>query len=113
MKLVKLLCVATFLLFASTAYATGEKVFLCHLLDKVDPTLQFNDGIIIHTDKAACKGHCGHGDHPMPVPLDNDNHPNRDCARIHDQFGFPECEVNTPEVGLCSVSECQRRCDET
>ena len=114
MKLIKLFCIATFLLAASVANAEVDQVFICHLQDKVDDTLVFNDGIIIHPSRQACKAHCRHGDHPMPVPLNNDSHPNRSCARIHTVFGFPECEVNTASVdGECSVAECVARCDST
>ena len=109
-----LLC-GTFLFVAlsSVANADFDQVFICHLQDKVDPTLTFNDGIIIHPARTACKAHCRHGDHPMPVPLDNESHPNRSCARIHVEFGFPECEVNTPGDGVCSVDDCVARCDAT
>ena len=109
-----LLGVALLFTFSSVANADFDQIFLCHLQQKVDETLLFNDGIIIHPDRASCEAHCRHGDYPMPVPLDNNGHPNRQCARIHEEFGFPECEVNTPAFdGRCSLEACYAACANT
>lgn len=91
--------------------AAADKVSFCHLQQKVDPDLVFNDGKVINVAKAACAAHCGHGDQPMPVPADNEAHPNRACARIHVVNGLPNCEVNTLAVStICSVEACIARC---
>jgi hypothetical protein len=91
--------------------APAGRVDLCHLEDKVDPTLEFNDGHVITTNANACVAHCRHGDHPMPIPLDNDGHPNRACARVHEIDGLPFCEVNTPDDFTCSLESCISRCE--
>ena len=87
-----------------------DRVALCHLQKKVDESLLFNDGRVITASKASCAAHCRHGDHPMPVPADNNAHPNRACARIQFQDGLPSCEVNTPNNNACSVEACIARC---
>ena len=88
-----------------------HRVVFCHLQTKVNPSLQFNDGKLITVSRASCRAHCAHGDQPMPVPLDNDGHPNRQCARIHIANGLPECEVNTPSLDLCGLEACLERCN--
>jgi len=97
----------------SNSVVVADRVSICHLQDKVDPTLTFNDGKTISADKNSCAAHCRHGDHPMPVPADNNAHPNRNCARIHVADGLPSCEVNTPATSLCSVDACIARCEAT
>lgn len=89
----------------------ADRVSLCHLQKKVDPSLLFNDGKVITPSKASCAAHCRHGDQPMPVPAGNNAHVNRGCARIHVVSGLPNCEVNTPATIACSLDNCIARCD--
>lgn len=107
---VTLLMAAT--LFVTPVFAQGPagQVDICHLQDKVDASLLFNDGIVITVNANACAAHCRHGDQPMPIPLNNNAHPNRLCARIHVSFGLPECEVNTPDTFACTEDACIARC---
>lgn len=97
----------------ANSVVVADRVSICHLQDKVDPTLLFNDGKVISADKNSCVAHCRHGDHPMPVPADNNGHPNRACARVHAVEGLPSCEVNTPGGATCSVDACIARCEAT
>jgi len=102
------------LLIAGTLFATGGeagKVDLCHLEKKVDMSLVFNDGHVIDVNVKSCKAHCKHLDQPMPIPLDNNAHENRACARIHVVNGLPSCEVNTTSTIACSVDVCLERCE--
>ena len=94
---------------AKPAAAVGpDRVEICHLQQKVDPTLQFNDGKVIEVSKEACRAHCAHGDHPMPSATSPSNVL---CARIHVIEGLPSCEVNTPNTASCTVAQCIARCD--
>ena len=95
------------------AIVPPDRISLCHLEKKVDTSLRFNDGHVITPSRVACAAHCRHGDHPMPVPLGNNSHPNRSCARIHVAQGLPNCEVNTPNNTTCSVDRCVARCAAT
>lgn len=90
-----------------------DRISICHLEKKVDTSLLFNDGRVITPSRVACAAHCRHGDHPMPVPLGNNAHPNRACARIHVAQGLPNCEVNTPSGITCGVDACVARCSAT
>lgn len=98
-------------LFATRGEAEAGKVDLCHLEKKVDASLLFNDGHVINVNVKSCKAHCKHHDQPMPIPLDNNAHENRACARIHVVNGLPSCEVNTPATIGCSVDVCLERCE--
>ncbi len=92
---------------------TPDRISICHLEKKVDLSLLFNDGHVITPSRVSCAAHCRHGDHPMPVPLGNNAHPNRACARIHVANGLPECEVNTPSLFTCGLDACIARCAAT
>ena len=84
------------------AIAPAAGVAICHLEKKVDPSLRFNDGHVISPNRAACRAHCRHGDHPMSK---------RSCARVHAREGLPSCEVNTPATSrFCSVDRCIAAC---
>ena len=99
------------ILFATRGEAEAGKVDLCHLEKKVDASLLFNDGHVINVNVKSCKAHCKHHDQPMPIPLENNGHVNRNCARIHVVNGLPSCEVNTPATIGCSVDVCLVRCE--